>query len=232
VHIGDDVLVMFGQTATPTARLIAYRASDCSMLQQKDMPAGFESPYALTIVQMPGWSQANPLNKVEYYRLANVGISQELQRFDVAGAPAGTYAVNNTDYVYANGLIYEPVSQKLYGVSSQSQALTMEVMTLPGVDDTTIDPEFHTLTLPCNQDALVNGTDALGNLYLVQPQAGGMDYKVCAYSPQGQLQPGPYNWASDTQFNQGGFVVPGGAHVLLHSSAAPITIESGAPEAP
>ena len=238
-HIGPSVVVVFGQTAALTNRLIAYSTTTCALLQQKDIPVGGNAR-GLTIVPLAGWTPAKPLDKVEYWRVEVPNLGQELRRYDDAGvADDSSIPINGTEYSSTGDLIYEPVAGKLYTItpSDNGRGLRLGIMPIPAVDSTAIDAEFFELTSPCNQDAQIAGTDGLGNVYLAQLQRNGdgTQYRVCIYSPHGELLPASYTWTSDTAettYNNTGFIVPGAAHYLFHLNAAPFSFERSALSAP
>ncbi len=52
LRLANNVLVLFGPTATQTSRLVAYNATTCAFIQQHDLPTGFQSPNELAIVPL------------------------------------------------------------------------------------------------------------------------------------------------------------------------------------
>jgi hypothetical protein len=233
-HLGTNVLVVAGP-ANGTARLVAYNATTCAFLQQVDVPPGFENPATTVIVPLAGWSATKPLEKVEYLRVAPDGISQALSRYDAAGTFIQAFPIANTEYNGVDGVVYSPAGDQLYVLLNQNGYRKYKVFPRPGADVTSIAvPSFHR-THPCGLRANISGTDAAGNLYLGQKQAYGTnDYRVCAFTPKGELLPAPYAWSGiSTQPNYyGGFIVPGGSHFALSKDAAPWVIERGAYQAP
>jgi hypothetical protein len=236
--MGSNVLFVYGQNAAQSNQVLAYNASTCAFLQQRALPAGFEYPRTFTALPLTGWSAAKPLDKVEYLMAAfDQGFGKELRSYDAAGAYLATYAIGNTDYTSSvERLVYEPVGDQLYLILSANYYGPQNMFTaLPRPDGTnTLTADFKRMTQPCANGPDVVGTDSAGNLYVARQQAetSGIDYRVCAFAPNGELLPMPYGWTSDTQGNTGGFIVPGGGHYLLHSEASPITIERGAFQAP
>lgn len=236
-HVGNNVLVVFGPTATNTSRLVAYNATTCAFLQQKDLPTGFESPTSLAIVPLAGWSATKPLDKVEYIRIETAGYGKQLTRYDVDGATPKTLPIANTDYTNgASALIYDPNGDQLYLLVSTGGYPPKQQFTIlprPNDDTTTLTASFVQLWSPCSYASDISGTDALGNLYLGQWQGPvTSDYRVCAFTPKGELLPAPYTWTSDTQGYRGGFIVPGAAHFVFHDTATPRTIERSTYQAP
>jgi len=235
-RVGNDVLVMSGPSATQTTRLVAYSATTCAFLQQKELPAGFEYATDRAIVPLAGWLAAQPLDKVEYVRIENTADGKQLTRYDVDGASPKTLPIANTDYFNdVSALVYEPAGDRLYMLLRQDdypprQALA--VLPRPHDDTAVLTADLVELWSPCASASAISGTDAAGNLYLAQWQSPGSDYRVCAFTSQGELLPAPYPWTSDTQGFVAGFIVPGAGHFLLHEGDGPWVIERGAYKAP
>lgn len=231
-HLAANVVVFFGQTATPTNRLIAYDATTCAFLQQHDMPVDFEDTLGLAIVPLAGWSATKPLDKVEYLRVGqDQAYGKELRRYDAAGVPATPLLISGTDYSGGiAALVHDPVGDRLYMLLTNGNyppSLDFAVLPRPAADATGLTATFKHLVLPCADEAELTGTDAAGNLYLAKSQDNGFDYRICGFRPDGELLPAPYAWTSNLFGNHGGFIVPGGAHFLVHDGVTPIVIERG-----
>jgi hypothetical protein len=233
-HVGTNVLVVAG-LASATSRMIAYNATTCAFLQQVDVPSGFEDTDTTAIVPLAGWSAAKPLEKVEYLRVTLDGISRALSRYDAAGTFVQAFPITNTEYDGVEGIVYSNADDHLYLLLNESGYRRYKVFPRPGADVTSIDTPSFYRTHPCGYyRADVAGTDAAGNLYVAQPQLPGKDFRVCAFTPRGELLPAPYAWTSNraTPTYYGGFIVPGGSHFLLSMDDSPWSIERGAYQAP
>ncbi len=240
-RVGQNVMVLYGQTAAQQNRLLAYNATTCAFLQQKDLPAGFENLTATAIVPLAGWSTAKPLDKVEYLRGANdQAYAKELQRYDADGMLVKAFPIANTDYTDGvAALVYEPAGQRLYLLMNNSHygypRMWFAVIPRPAIDAevATLEPTFGYLSAPCADEVALTGTDADGNLYVGRRQTAVTDYLVCGFTPYGELLPAPYSWSSNGATDDRGFIVPGGSSFLLRSTnISPIVIERGAYKSP
>ena len=238
LHIGTNVLVVLGPIGTQGERLLAYDATSCAFLQQVDLPDVFSNPRETAIVPLSGWSKAKPLDNVEYLRLTNNDQATEkaLRRYDATGAFVQVFPILNTSDSYsADALVYEPVNDQLFVLLYESPDHTLRVVSRPNAAVTSIDAPVHYRTHPCGYQAGISGTDAAGNLYIAAPPSdtSQTDYRVCTFTPQGELLPAPYWWTADAGAASEGFIVPGAAHFLFHSyPEAPSSIERGAYQAP
>jgi hypothetical protein len=236
-HVGTNTMILFGQTAAQGNRLLAYNATTCAFLQQKDLPAGFESSWSVAIVPLTGWTAAQPLDKVEYLRITDdgQGVGKAVSRHDADGVFVALFPIANTNYFdNTKALVYEPLGDRLYVVMDRNNGYQKKLAVLPrpSATDTSLTATFRDITLPCSNETDITGTDLAGNLLLAKMQATGTDLKVCAFRPNGELLPLPYAWASDALSDTRGFMVAGGSHFLLRSGAAPVMIERGAYQAP
>ncbi len=242
-HIGPNVMVVFGGI-TGGARQIAYDATTCELVQQKDLPNDFGTATAHAIAPLAGWSAAAPLDKVEHLRADNGGQSQKLiRRYDAAGVfidqlPISSSKVTASDYVAA--LVHEPIGNQLYLLlSSTGSVRNFRLAVLPRPDGvlTSVDPTVIDLATPCSGfRANFTGTDALGNLYLGHGQPTAASVRVCGFTPTGELLTS-YVWTPQGPADaneQYGFLVPGGSHFLLSTTAGkgPSALERGAYQAP
>jgi hypothetical protein len=233
-HLGNNVLVAAGSTNT-TSRLIAYDATTCAFLQQVDVPSGFEKTSSTVIVPLTGWSIAKPLDNVEYLRVTDNGISKALSRYDATGTFVQAFPITNTDYDAIDGVVYSKIGDQVYVLLNHNGNHNYRVFPRPAADVTSIDTRTFYRTHPCGYEAVINGTDAAGNLYIAQLQGADSnvkDYRVCTFTPQGELLPAPYAWTTFIQGNSGGFIVPGASHFLLHAGDGGMLIERGAYQAP
>lgn len=232
-HVGTDVLVVAGTVNATTSRLIAFNATSCAFLQQVDVPSGFEDTLRTAIVPLAGWSAAKPLEKVEYLSMTLDGISQALSRYDVAGTLVQAFPLANTEYNGVNGIVYSPAGDQVYVMLNQNGYSRYKVFPRPGAEVTSIDTPSFYWTHPCGYRTDINGTDAAGNLYLAQGQGfNTTDYRVCAFTPEGELLPAPYVWTGNIENYRGGFIVPGVSQFLLHGGDGAWVIERGAYKAP
>lgn len=215
--VGDNVLVVFGPVAQAGsgARLLAYNATTCQLLQQKDVPVEFGDFAQVAIVPLAGWSQSKPLDKVEYFRPVVDGTSIGLNRYDAAGQFVNLISVSNTTYVGYRGLFYQPGADQLILVTNYNDG-SFAAIPRPASDITTVDATHVQLTQPCAQAGEVGGVDSNGNVFLAQAWEVQTDFRVCGFRPDGEMLPVPYSWGSDVDTFIGGFVVPGGSHFLLH----------------
>jgi len=235
LHLGSKVMVLFGPTATQTSRAIAYSTTTCALLEQADLPAGFEDPRTMAIAPLVGWSTTKPLDKVEYLRITEDDLATGLavRRYDATGTFAKAFPITDSYYgTYVTALVHEPVADRLYMVTSNGSADRVYVMPRPIASDTSLAATYFDLTLPCADEAGIPGTDAAGNLYLAKSQPSGTEYRVCGFTPKGELLPQPYFWSVDAGGDDRGFIVPGAAHFLLHSGTQPISIERGVFQTP
>jgi hypothetical protein len=235
-HVGSNVLVLFGQTSTQANRLLAYNATTCAFLQQKDLPSGFENPQSMAIVPLAGWATAQPLDNVEYLGItwAGTGIEKAVTRYDVDGAVVAAVPITGSyygDVVLA--LVHDPVADQLYMLITQYRWATLWAMPRPTAADTVLAATYRDLTTPCANEASISGTDPAGNLVLAKWQASGTDFRVCSFTPLGEVVPLPHAWSvAATASTARGFVAPNGAHFVLHEDSVPMTIERGAYQSP
>ena len=238
LHIGNNVLVLMGPFGTQGERLIAYDANTCAFRQQVDLPDVFSNPRETAIVPLAGWSKTKPLDNVEYLRLTDddQGTQKALRRYDASGTFVQVFPIANTaNYDSADALVYEPVNDQLYVLLYESGPHTLRVVARPNAAVTSLDAPVHYRTHPCGYQAAITGTDAAGNLYIAAPPSdiSQTDYRVCTFTPRGELLPAPYWWTADVGDASEGFIVPGAAHFLFHSYPdAPSSIERGAYQAP
>jgi hypothetical protein len=235
-HIGDNVLVIAGSVLNAGARLIAYDATTCAFLKQVDLPIAFAYTTETTIIPLAGWTQAKPFEKVEYLRLETFNSQKVLVRYDASGTFVQNFPITGTDY-YDQGeaLVYEPINDRVYVVMYQYYAnFTRTIRVVPRPDETvtTIDVPAYYRTHPCGYEHELIGTDPAGNLKLgTVPYSDGSDYRVCTFTPTGELLPAPYFWTIDGDVDsQEGFFASDGSHFLLHQN--PYGIERGTYQAP
>jgi hypothetical protein len=238
-RVGQNVMVLYGQTAATQNRLLAYDATTCAFLQQKDLPAGFENLFDTAIVPLAGWTSKQPFDKVEYFRAVQQGYGKDLQRYDAAGTLLTTFPISNTDYTDGtSALVYDPVGDRLYLLMNNNHygfpRRWFAVIARPAIDAevTNLEPTFGYLSSPCADDVAITGTDANGNLYVGRRQTAATDYLLCGFTPYGELLPAPYSWSSNAATDDRGFIVPGGSSFLLRSNVSPIVIERGAYQPP
>lgn len=237
-HVGSDVLVLFGQTSTQANRLLAYNAATCALLQEKDMPIGFEDPRSMAIVPLTGWSVGKPLDKVEYLGVtyANVGIEKAITRYDATGASVASFPIDDSYYGWTiTALVHDPAADRLFMLVDgyPYRYATLFTMPRPKATDISLAATSRDLTTPCANETGITGIDAAGNLYLTKLQASATDLQVCAFTPTGEVVPLPYSWSAQaTVTNSHGFVAPNGAHYVMHEGDGTISIERGAYRAP
>ena len=222
--VGNNVMVLFGPTdQAGSARLLAYNATTCQFLQQVDLPGEFADPPPTAIVPLTGWAANKPLDKVEYYQAIQDGYAVGLRRFDAAGEVDTTIAISNSYYTSPYGLYYEPGADELNVITTYNSG-SVFTFKRPAADTTTLEPAYRILTDPCKSQANVGGVDSDGSLYLARSQEVDTHFRVCGFRPDGEMLPAPYSWSSEVGSYLGGFIVPGGAHFLLHSGE-PMSIE-------
>ncbi len=237
-HVGQNVMVLYGQTAAQQNRLLAYNATTCAFLQQRDMPVGFENLWDLAIVPLAGWSATKPLEKVEYLRVAqDAAYAKELRRYDATGTLVTTFPISNTDYTDGiTAVVYEPTGNRLYATMSHIRygypRQAFAVIPRPAIDAeaSSIQPTWGYLSMPCADEVAITGTDADGNLFVAKMQDA-THYRVCGFTPSGELM-SVYPWSSEASADDRGFLVAGGSYFLLRSSVSPIQIERGTYQAP
>jgi len=224
-NIGSNVLVVLGQNAT-NDRAVAYDATTCESLQAVDLPLNFIQGWNLAIAPVAGWSSKTPLSNVQYLSVApNVDSTEaNLQAFDAAGVLQKTYGLGPNfpinPALYA--LLHDPNNERLFiftgGGHYYNQMLWQTAM--PGAQTTSLTPTSSELALPCSTNSNVRGLDAQGNVFLAEPQGSGTweSYAVCTYGPSGELLSPPYSWPSHGNYENRGFIVGQGAHVLFHSN--------------
>jgi hypothetical protein len=230
-HIGSNVFVLFGHAPTTGNRLLAYDATTCAFLQQKDMPAAFDSTGAWAIVPLAGWSAAKPLDKVEYYRIDdNMDLTgQDLHRLDENGENPLVFPLNGT-YAFdsVGAMLYEPGSDQLYAVLDLSYGYDYHRLVAfqrPTADTAvTLDTTGHDLFLPCSLSSAITGVDAAGNVFFAERQDSDTDYRVCGYRPDGELVTVPYWWSGAATTDYAGFIVPGSNYFLV-STGSPVEFE-------
>jgi hypothetical protein len=228
--IGDNVLVVHGSTAAYISRLIAYDATTCAFLQQKDMPIGFEQTRGRVVIQLPDWAVATPLDNVQYLRAETSGSNMMLYTYDAAGMYVKSIPiVTLTNGESIQGVVYDPVGDRIYLLTESnnggsSYRLRLSKFPRPDAAATEVDPETSILPLPCTRDARVAGVDALGNLHLAQLQGQGLEgdpltYRVCSYGAAGELLPQPYFWTPEVVPEQRGFIAGGTSFFLLNTNS-------------
>lgn len=223
--VGDNVIVVFGpigQAGSP-ARLLAYNATTCQLLQQLDMPAEFGDFRQVAIVPLAGWSQNKPFDKVEYFRPVVDGTSIGLNRYDAAGQFVNLISVSDTTYLTARGIFYQRNADQLVLVTNYNEG-SFGAFPRPADDLTTVDPTFIKITRPCVNGGEAGGVDSDGNLFLAQTWNATTEFHVCGLRPDGELLPTPYEWSSEVDGYIGGFIAPGGSHFLL-LGGTPMSIE-------
>lgn len=233
-HVGSNVVVLFGQTSTQTNRLIAYNATTCAFLQQKDLPSGFEDPRTVAIVPLAGWAAGKPLDKVEYLGVTDADIQKAITRYDAAGEPVASFPIAELYYdANVSALVHEPLSDRLYLLVQQYLWQTLFVMPRPSATDTGLTASYRDLTTPCANEAGLSGTDALGNLLLTKRQTPGEQLRVCSFTPSGELVPLPSFWSVDPVGTRPqGFMGSNGSFFVVHDDQSPISIERGVQQAP
>ena len=235
-HIGDNVLVIHGEVLNTGARLIAYDATTCALLEQTDLPYPFAYPTQTTIIPLAGWTQAKPFEKVEYLRLETSGSRIALMRYDVTGTFVQSFPIIDSDYYDTpEALVYEPINDRLYVVMNQyhysSFSRRIHVLPRPDATVTEIDVPAYYRTHPCGYEHELIGTDPAGNLKIGTVPFDGSDYRVCTFTPTGELLPAPYFWTIDGDVDsQEGFFASVGTHYLVHRD--PYGIERGTYQAP
>lgn len=235
-RLGSGLLVMFGQTDS-NARLLAYDAKTCANVGQVDLPLSLGNAGDTAIVPLAGWSAAAPFENVEYLRLTtdSQGLAQAVLRYDDTGAFVKEFPIVGTYYYYSvDRLVYSPATDQLYMMLDEYGYHTMRVAARPDAATTDIDVPVHYRTHPCGYQSGITGTDSAGNLYLAAPQDTVGDYRVCAFTPGGELLPQPYWWtqAPSASGSGEGYIVPGQAYFLLHQADGAYSIERGALQAP
>jgi len=241
-RIGQNVMVLYGQTTAQQNRLLAYNATTCAFLQQQELPGDFQSLTDVAIVPLPGWSATKPLDKVEYLRVAaDQAYGEELRRYDATGTllkafPISPWDTNFTDAMAA--VVYDPAGNRLYALAINNRygfrRLEFALIPRPAVDAEVADilPSFGFLSSPCADEVALTGTDADGNLYVARRQTAVTDYLVCGFSPYGELLAPPSSWSSDAATDGRGFIAPGASTFLLRSTTTPIVIERGGYQLP
>jgi hypothetical protein len=233
-HIGDDVLVVFGDVVEQGARLLAYDTTTCEFLKQVDLPSNLAYPGETVIIPLAGWSKAKPFENVEYMGMGIEGPNLALQRYDAAGAFVQSFPLYGTSY-YDNGeaLVYEPSNDQLYVLMYQyyeSFNRTFRVVPRPDASVTSIDVPVYYRTHPCGYEHGIVGTDAAGNLKLGAAPYDDNTYRACTFTPTGELLPAPYSWTTEEGDSEEGFFASDGTHVLLHYN--PYSIERATYQAP
>ncbi|HVY26630.1 MAG TPA: hypothetical protein VHB79_08745 [Polyangiaceae bacterium] len=228
-NIGTNVLVVLGQNAT-SDRAVAYDATTCVNLQAVDLPLNFIQAWNLAIAPAAGWSSKKPLSNVQYLSVAPNMDSTEanLQVFDAAGVLQKAYGLGPDFPINPelNALLHDANNDRLFiftngynYYNNYNQILWQTAM--PGAQTTSLSPTGKQLALPCGTNTNVRGVDALGNVYLAEPQGTGSgwdSYAVCTYSPGGELLSPPYSWDNHGNAENRGFIVGQGAHVLFYSN--------------
>jgi hypothetical protein len=239
MHIGPSVMVIAGQAGTTTSRYIAYDATTCQFLQQKDLPNGFAEVYDHTIAPLPGWSAETPLDEIEIFAVGGGSTQRTLARWDADGVfidstPIST--VLSTDRV--GGLLHEPVTDRLFlliGLDGAFRGTRLAALPRPDGVLTSLDAPLVNLSMPCTGYTNVTGTDPLGNLYIAQRQAFTAQYRVCSFAPSGELLPSPYFWSPEGPVQDAGFIAGGAAQFLLSGHTMAVgtkSVERGVFEAP
>lgn len=238
-HVGLDVLVLFGQTSTQTNRLLAYNAATCALLQQKDMPVGFEDPKRMAIVPLTGWSGGKPLDKVEFLAALDgtTGLEKVITRYDAAGTFVASFPIEDSYYGWnITALVHDPLADRLFMLVDgyPYRYATLFTMPRPLATDTSLPNTSRDLTSPCANETGITGTDAAGNLFLTKLQKSATDLRVCAFTPTGEVLPLPYWWSTQDTMPSipYGFVAANGTHFVMHEVDGSISIERGAFQAP
>ncbi len=126
-------------------------------------------------------------------RAEQAGYGKQLTRYDVDGTLVKTVLIANTDYTNGvSALIYESNGDQLYLLLTDGNYPPKEqfaVLPRP-TDDTPLTAAFVDVWSPCAYAWNISGVDAAGNLYLAQSQGSSTsDYRVCAFTPKGELLP-------------------------------------------
>lgn len=236
-HIGDDVLVIAGDVLNLGGRLLAYDAKTCAFLGQIDLPTTFSYTSQTAIIPLAGWTAAKPFEKVEYFRVETLGGTMALVRYDVTGTFVQSFPVTDSDYYDTpEALVYEPLKDRFYLVLNQYYysefGRRIHVFQRPDETVTSIDVPARFRTHPCGYEHELIGTDPAGNLKIgTLPVTGSSDYRVCTFTPGGELLPAPYFWTiSGDVDSQEGFFASDGSHYLVHQN--PYGIERGTYAAP
>jgi hypothetical protein len=235
-HIGDNVLVLAGDVLNAGARLLAYDATTCEFLKQVDLPSLFANTSETTIVPLAGWTQAKPFENVEYLRLETLNARKAVVRYDASGTFVQSFPIVDSDYYdYGDAIVYEPINDRVYLLMDQyyysSFSRTIHVFPRPNAAVTEIDVPAYYRTHPCGYEHELVGTDPAGNLKIGTVPYDGSDYRVCTFTPTGELFPAPYFWTIDGDIDsQEGFFASDGTHYLLHQN--PFSIERGTYQAP
>ena len=235
-HIGNDVLVVAGDVLNMGGRLLAYNAKTCAFLAQVDLPIAFSYTSETTIVPLAGWTQAKPFEKIEFLRMEMYSSQKALVRYDAAGTFVQRFPIVDTDYYDTpEALVYEPKNDRLYLLLHQyytDYSRTIRVFPRPDETVTSIDVPAHFRTHPCGYEHELIGTDPTGNLKIgALPITGSKDYRVCTFTPGGEILPAPYFWTiGGVVDSQEGFFASDGSHYLLHQN--PFSIERGTYTAP
>jgi hypothetical protein len=130
-------------------------------------------------------------------------------------------------------LVHDPLADRLYMLVDPGDWATLWVMPRPAATDTVLTATHRDLTTPCSGAGGITGTDAAGNLYVTKWQLSGTDFRVCRFTPIGELLPLPYGWSVEqTALGARGFVAPNGSHFVVHDGDGPVTIERGTYQAP
>ncbi len=234
-NIGANIIVLHGTMADNSARLLAYNATTCAFLQQVDFPQGFGYAQSTAIVPLAGWSATKPFEKVEYLSVeADQVLGLKLSRYDATGTFVKAFPIVNTQYYYSvDAVVYEPVNDQVYLLLGESPDRTIRVVPRPDASVTQIDVPVYDRTHPCGYSANIRGTDAAGNLKVTgSPSSTEGDYRVCTFTPHGELLPEPYFWTATPAGGYG--VIANGSHFLVRDDGGqnPISIERGTYKAP
>jgi hypothetical protein len=233
LSLPPSVMVLVGEVDELTTRALAYDVSTCAELGRQDLPPEFAG-WGLAVIPQAGWSATKPLEKVDYLRVvdADDASTRVLRSYDAAGQFVSELPISSMllgSYVYS--MVHDPAHGQLFVFTNgNGYNDRIDVLPLPSEGTTQIEGKAGYTTLPCATGEAVTGVDAAGNVYLAQYQLDDVTFRVCGFTPSGELLPAPYTWTTQSGGNNG-FIVPGSGYYMLNLGETS-TIERGAFQAP
>ncbi len=226
--LGNGILLLLGSDAGSDV-LLAYDAKSCAFLQRKSVASGALTSGAWTLAPLAGWSASTPFDSAEIWKLDG----PTLERRDGSGALVNSYAFSSPPTGDTVSLGYDASTQSLLALidpGDNPTRYTRLSIARPaaGTPDTQL-LDFTSVELdhPCAAGAYL-GTNGFGVYYFAQPNATGLEARVCPFSASGELVGLPFTWSPNTQGDTYamGLSSASGAYILHTGNLnGPFTIE-------
>jgi hypothetical protein len=222
--LGDSLILLYGRGFLVNGSAVddgigAYNVKTCAFVARASLPLDTLPGRHWTPVALAGWSAADPLKKIEYWRYGS-NDQQEVvvHRLNASGALLNTYVLGNVPNDATTGydvssLDYNPNNGHFVGTIQpktgyQDNERIDFARPAPGTPDGTISAVLRTpLPHPCAFDPLFSGTDKQGNSYFAQ--YSNSTYRVCPLSATGEMADIPFSVGFGSSYANWGMIVPG-----------------------